>query len=72
MKLIGSMFVLPALKDIVIINREKLNVPLYISNVEDSFWIGKEQDKSRKVYRGQNYFEAVEKNNFEERIDWCA
>lgn len=64
MKLLELIFVLPACANIVIINREKPNVPLYVGNVEEFYWIGKEQVKSKEVYslnfnREKNYFEII-------------
>lgn len=63
-KLLELIFVLPARENIVIINREKPNVSLYVGNVEDFFWIGKEQDKDKEVCsvrfnREKNYFEII-------------
>lgn len=37
MKLLEVMLILPALANIVIINREKPNVPLYVGNVEEFY-----------------------------------
>lgn len=64
MKLLELIFVLPAFANIVIINREKPNVPLYIGNVEEFFWIGKEYVKGEEVCslnfnREKNCFEVV-------------
>lgn len=64
MKLLELIFVLPAFANIVIINREKPNVPLYIGNVEEFYWIGKEYVKGEEVCslnfnREKNYFEIV-------------
>ena len=64
MKLLELIFVLPAHENIVIINREKPNVPLYVGNVEEFFWIGKEQVKYKEVCslnfnREKNYSEVV-------------
>lgn len=64
MKLLELIFVLPARANIIIINREKPNAPLYIGNVEEFFWIGKEYVKSEEVCslnfnREKNYFEIV-------------
>lgn len=66
MKLLEVMLILPALANIVIINREKPNVPLYVGNVEEFYWIGKEQDKDKEVCllrfdRGEKYFEVIVK-----------
>ncbi len=65
-KLLEVMLVLPAFEYIVIINREKPNVPLYVGNVEEFYWIGKEQDKGKEVCavkfnRGKKYFEVIVK-----------
>lgn len=64
MKLLELIFVLPARANIVIINREKPNVSLYIGNVEEFFWIGKEYVKGEEVCslnfnREKNCFEVV-------------
>lgn len=64
MKLSELIFVLPACANIVIINREKPNVPLYVGNVAEFFWIGKEQVKYKEVYslnfnKEKNYFEII-------------
>lgn len=64
MKLLELIYVLPAFANIVIINREKPNVPLYVGNVEEFYWIGKEQDKGKEVCavkfnREKNYFEII-------------
>lgn len=64
MKLLELIFVLPARANIVIINREKPNVSLYIGNVEEFYWIGKEQVKNKEVCslnfdREKNYFEII-------------
>lgn len=64
MKLLELIFVLSARANIVIINREKPNVPLYIGNVEEFYWIGKEYVKGEEVCslnfnREKNYFEIV-------------
>lgn len=74
MKLLELIFVLPARENIVIINREKLNVPLYVGNVEEFFWIGKEQDKDKEVCsvrfnKEKIILKLLWKNNFEERIN---
>lgn len=73
-KLLELIFVLPARENIVIINREKLNVPLYVGNVEEFFWIGKEQDKDKEVCsvrfnKEKIILKLLWKNNFEERIN---
>lgn len=65
-KLLELIFILPARANIAIINREKPNVPLYVGNVEEFFWIGKEQDKGKEVCsfnfnREKNYFEVIVK-----------
>lgn len=66
MKLLELMLILPALEYIKIIDREKPNVPLYIGNVEEFYWIGKEQVKNKEVCslrfnRGKKYFEVIVK-----------
>lgn len=63
-KLLELIFVLPARANIEIINREKPNVSLYIGNVAEFFWIGKEYVKGEEVCslnfnREKNYFEIV-------------
>ena len=64
MKLLELIFVLPTRENIVIINREKPNVPLYVGNVQEFFWVSKEQVKNKEVYslnfnREKNYFEVI-------------
>ena len=66
MKLLELIFVLPTRANIVIINRKKPNVSLYIGNVEEFFWIGKKQVKDKEVCslnfnREKNYFEVIVK-----------
>lgn len=64
MKLLELIFVLPTRANIVIINREKPNVSLYIGNVEEFYWIGKEYVKDKEVCslnfnKEKNYFEIT-------------
>lgn len=64
MKLLEVMLVLPAFEYIKIIDREKPNVPLYVGNVEEFYWIGKEQDKDKEVCslrfnRGKNILKLL-------------
>jgi hypothetical protein len=63
-KLLELIFVLPARANIEIFDREKPNVSLYIGNVEEFYWIGKEQVKNKEVCslsfnREKNYFEII-------------
>ena len=64
MKLSELIFVLPACANIEIFNREKPNVSLYIGNVAEFYWIGKEYVKDEEVWslnfnREKNCFEVV-------------
>ena len=74
MKLLELIFVLPARENIVIINREKPNVSLYIGNVEEFFWIGKEYVKDKEVCslnfnKEKIILKLLWNNSFEERVD---
>ena len=74
MKLLELIFVLPARENIVIINREKLNVPLYVGNVEEFFGLVRNRIKTKKfvqldLIKKKIILKLLWKNNFEERIN---